>query len=258
MLVVKVNEELALSYLTNPLKLKEIHLELPSSIEYKHSHTGRGVFSKRNFAKYEIIYQAVSVVIPNQHETITLRLTRKLSTEIEEELLLDTFTHAVELTDGTRELFPYDSFMNHSCQANSMMLYSEVESTAPDNKLEFKYYRMIALCDIATGEEITCNYNLFDYGCHGHSIPVCQCGAIDCCGRVGFSFLPQKEQLSLLPFTTKVIQLRFYNDNPTLMDSPKSLNNGEEEKGEHQLKTTSSFFMRLIQQENDDESQYIE
>eukprot|EP01040_Poterioochromonas_malhamensis_P003403 gene3403-3627_t len=255
MLVVKPNEELTLNYLTNPLKLKEIHLELPSSIEYKQSHTGRGVFSTRNFAKYEIIYQALSVVIPNQHETITLHLNRKESPEIEEELLLDTFTHAVELNDSTRELFPYDSFMNHSCKANSMMLYSEFESTAQDNRLEFKHYRMIALCDIATGQEITCNYNLFDYRCHGHSIPLCQCGAVDCCGRVGFSFLPQKDQLSLLPLATKAIKLRFYNDYPTLTSSPKLL---EEEKGEYHLKTPSSFFKHLIQQEDDEESQYIE
>jgi hypothetical protein len=48
-------------------------------------------------------------------------------------------------------------------------------------------YQAIALRDIDVGDEVTCDYTLFDYYCDGHKIEVCACGSTKCRGKmVGF------------------------------------------------------------------------
>jgi hypothetical protein len=52
-------------------------------------------------------------------------------------------------------------------------------------------YQAIALRDIAAGEEVTCDYALFDYQCNGHQIEVCACGSQKCRGQMlGFQGTP--------------------------------------------------------------------
>jgi SET domain-containing protein len=46
------------------------------------------------------------------------------------------------------------------------------------------YYRAIAMRDIKPGEEVTCDYALFDYHCNGHEIEVCACGSHKCRGKM--------------------------------------------------------------------------
>jgi len=38
--------------------------------------------------------------------------------------------------------------------------------------------------DINVGDEVTCDYALFDYHCNGHEIEVCACGAANCRGKM--------------------------------------------------------------------------
>lgn len=38
--------------------------------------------------------------------------------------------------------------------------------------------------DIKPGEEVTCDYALFDYHCNGHEIEVCACGSHKCRGKM--------------------------------------------------------------------------
>ena len=45
-------------------------------------------------------------------------------------------------------------------------------------------YQAIALRDIDVGDEITCDYALFDYDCSGHQIEVCACGSTKCRGKM--------------------------------------------------------------------------
>lgn len=45
-------------------------------------------------------------------------------------------------------------------------------------------YQAIALRDIDVGDEITCDYALFDYDCKGHTIEVCACGSTNCRGKM--------------------------------------------------------------------------
>ena len=45
-------------------------------------------------------------------------------------------------------------------------------------------YQAIALRDIDVGDEVTCDYALFDYYCDGHKIEACACGSTVCRGKM--------------------------------------------------------------------------
>ena len=88
--------------------------------------------------------------------------------------------HAFESKSGTtskRQVYGFDSFMNHSCQANAYFPLLYRTSTE-------MCYQAIALCDIDVGTEVTCDYALFDYSCSGHEIEVCACGSKKCRGKM--------------------------------------------------------------------------
>ncbi len=54
--------------------------------------------------------------------------------------------------------------------------------------------------DIAPGEQITCDYDLFELDSRDKGIERCECGADTCRGRsIGFMYLPWTAQLDMLP-----------------------------------------------------------
>ena len=58
----------------------------------------------------------------------------------------------------------------------------------------------MAVRDIAPGEQITCDYDLFELDSRDKGIERCQCGTDNCRGRsVGFMHLPWSVQLNMLP-----------------------------------------------------------
>jgi SET domain-containing protein len=88
--------------------------------------------------------------------------------------------HAIESKSGAtskRQVYGFDSFMNHSCQANA---YFPLLYRTPNEMC----YQALALCDIDAGMEVTCDYALFDYSCSGHEIVVCACGSKMCRGNM--------------------------------------------------------------------------
>jgi len=88
--------------------------------------------------------------------------------------------YAIESKSGVtskRQVYGFDSFMNHSCQANAYFPLLYRTSTE-------MCYQAIALCDIDAGMEVTCDYALFDYSCSGHEIEVCACGSKKCRGKM--------------------------------------------------------------------------
>jgi hypothetical protein len=88
--------------------------------------------------------------------------------------------HAVGSKSGIaskRQVYGWDSFMNHSCDPNAYFpLLHRTESEL--------CYQAIALRDIDVGMEVTCDYALFDYHCSGHEISVCACGSKKCRGKM--------------------------------------------------------------------------
>lgn len=84
--------------------------------------------------------------------------------------------------------------MNHSCDPNTTSSIARV--TSESHKFEFD---QIAFKDINIGDEITCNYLLFDYTCDGHSFE-CKCGSENCYRNInGFKNCTLDQQLELFP-----------------------------------------------------------
>ena len=82
--------------------------------------------------------------------------------------------------------------MNHSCCPNT---YAPPTGRT-SNTIE---YETITTRPIAKGEELTCDYNVFDYECDGHAIDPCGCNAKECRGAVkGFKTLDLRSQIALL------------------------------------------------------------
>jgi hypothetical protein len=193
--------------------IEKIELDLPESVEYRPSNKGGiGLFTTRPFKRGETIYEALGITIPNKVFEIQLLIHNRKENA---NLIINTSTHAVKLNEIERELYPYDSFMNHSCDPTTE---SVVGGPPPGREWP---YKTVALRDMDAGEEITCDYTYFDYECNGHSIPKCLCGSTRCIGRVGFKYLPRELQLERLPFVPPNVVELFLADNPDF--DPQSL-----------------------------------
>ena len=77
--------------------------------------------------------------------------------------------------DTTKHFFGFDSFQNHSCEPNTVSVFYN-----PDDKTE---YRLVALTDIAPGDELTCDYETLGDYCETRVIP-CRCGTPSCRGTI--------------------------------------------------------------------------
>lgn len=155
---------------------------IPPQIELRPTKNGYiGIFARYDFKKGTDIYSHTFRAVPEDAEII---LVTPLG-----EVPIDIKVHTVRRADGMRDYFGFDSFMNHSCDANTIsMMY-------PGDAEKMRYYTHAAK-DIAAGDEITCNYLLFDWDCDGHSFD-CLCGASGCFGHIGgFTDLSFQRQLA--------------------------------------------------------------
>lgn len=161
------------------LEVTEIHQTIPNGLEVKDARYGYGVFATRFFPKGSIVYTGRQIVIPNKFAEFKLVINGT-----NQVFFLNTETHSVEFNDSHRWLYLFDSFMNHSCEPTTRS--RQTESQREDNE-----YDTVALVDIHPGDQITCDYNLFEYDCHGKEIEQCLCGSENCIGRIaGFKYLP--------------------------------------------------------------------
>lgn len=96
--------------------------------------------------------------------------------------------------DGTPES---NAWLNHSC--------------APNAYVDWKGVFLRALRDIATGEELTCNYLTTDWELHATFL--CTCGAPNCYGEVkGFKYLSPEQQRVLEPLVPEFMRRRMRRD----------------------------------------------
>lgn len=160
------------------------HQSIPEGLKLKKVPYGYGLFATKYFSKGSTVYTGKQYVIPNKFAEFKLIIDNFDGAEY----LLDTETHSVEVSESKRWLYLFDSFMNHSCDP------STISRSHPDT-LTSGEYDTVALRDIHPEDEITCDYNLFEYDCHGKVIERCLCGARNCIGRVaGFKFLSTADQ----------------------------------------------------------------
>ena len=134
---------------------------------------GLGVFAKRQFRPGERIRE--------------LNVVREITREHPLREDLGERADHCDYPDGKVVLLGYpDRHINHSCDPNAYVLYEQDGSF------------LVARHEIASGEEITCDYNMNITG--GSSWP-CRCGAARCRGTTGgdFFLLPAEIQREYRP-----------------------------------------------------------
>ncbi len=109
--------------------------------------------------------------------------------------------------------FSYNCLMNHSCDPSTMAICTM--SPDKDAQLPFRYlYDQIALRDMVAGDEITCNYLLYNETVNDFNGFACSCGSKNCFGYIGgFDNLPPEKQKELAPERDKFrhIWQHFFN-----------------------------------------------
>jgi hypothetical protein len=157
-----------------------IEERMPECFVVGPSKYGVGIFSTRQFKAGDYIRTASSIRIPDEPGKIVLiSIDDNRNTVFE----LDVTIHTVRLTNPDseshiRELYGIESMVNHSCNPNTYSINEE----QIDSKLS--RYSTYALRDINVGDEITCDYNTFEWDCKDKNINVCMCGASWCNGRI--------------------------------------------------------------------------
>lgn len=174
---------------------------VPSGIVLQDCGYGLGLFASKPFKVGDIIYKQSYTLIDDEEREFLLRTDQG-------DFTLTTTTHSVIMGNGRRALYFFDAHINHSCDPNSLSV------TTPEMSQACEYYQ-VATKDIQVGEQITCDYNLFDYDCRNKNITECHCGSSLCRNQIfGFKYLPLDEQIRLLPFIDKSIVQQFAADHP--------------------------------------------
>ena len=135
----------------------------------------------------DVIYQAHEITIPDDGRSY---LAHVLVGDDVEDIVI-TSTHTVRY-NGFRTFDIPGCLMNHSCDPSSVS--RDVVDSSTNTVIA---YEQIATRDLHPGDEITCDYTLFDWDCDGHQFE-CTCGSHNCYGFVGgFSSLPAATQAEL-------------------------------------------------------------
>lgn len=157
---------------------------LPEGVDIRPTSYGQGLFVTGPHKAGDIIYTGKGLLIPD------IRATYELALDNGRVYQLDSDTHSVKYSESERLLYLFDSFMNHSCNPST-------KSVPVDG--EMFGFHTVATRDMAAGDEITCDYNLFEYDCKGKEIEQCQCGAPGCIGVIrGFKFLSVEDKKARL------------------------------------------------------------
>lgn len=234
----------------NGMGVVEIHSTLPDGVAIVMGKFGRGLVATKSFAKGSIVYRGYTALIvtppapPSGVGTTDaaddLTETSQSSgssdstttghgadgnrshTKTTDFILhvydaqgglvgtypLDDTNSVLDVADRERrQVYGFDGFMNHSCDAN---VYCPQVSRTED----LMSYDAIAMKDIHPGDDITCDYALFDYECDGHEILQCACQAPNCRGQMrGFVGVPLPEQIRILPMVDEDVRQRFFREN---------------------------------------------
>lgn len=186
------------------LEVKSISCQVPQGLQIRKCSHGYGLFATKSFKAGEKLYKGSYEIVEDTEEEYLLETDQG-------EFTLSAKTHAVWIGQGARALYAFDSFMNHSCDSNSC-------SKRSGFFLEEKEYWQIATKDIFPGDEVTCDYALFDYECDGHPISQCQCGSEKCRGLIlGFKHLPLDEQIKWLGHEDNRLLQPFLEDHPEIV-----------------------------------------
>jgi hypothetical protein len=204
----QISENNLLKYFNNTI------FQVPLSITIKKNSYGYGLFSNTIIKKDDIIYSGVCFDCPN--DDTMYNLTIQQGTDILKFNEINK-THSVKITDTERQLYTFDGFINHCCEPNTISTETLKCNNNNTNGIDSFEYNMIATKNINIGEELTCNYLLFDYECDGHSFDCC-CEKDSCFKFInGFKNCTFTQQLNLLPNLDRDVLNLYKNDNSNMI-----------------------------------------
>ena len=181
---------------------------LPLGVKPGPNKYGMGVFATRSFAKGEVLYTGTYAVIADDGlASRTIRLETNEGT-----YPMVQSVHSVGVGNNERHLFTFDGFMNHSCEPNT---YSADMNDSPGLGGS---YKTVALREITSGDEVTCDYDTFELDAADKGIDKCECGASVCRGSArGFKFVPEDKTLAMLPKVYDEVINEWLKINPRIM-----------------------------------------
>ena len=177
---------------TAPTNTKErfvytLACSLPWGLTIGKSIHGLGLFATAKFAKGQVLYTGSHIVIQDFGGGKVL-----LKTNIGS-FVLETKKHGSLQPDGICHIYTFDAFTNHCCSPNTYSADERCDEAGGT-------YKTVALRDISPGEEITCDYDLYEYDAKQMAIAECRCGSACCRGRaLGFMHWPEELQIPMLP-----------------------------------------------------------
>lgn len=233
-----------------------VHSYIPKGITIETGPLGKKVVAKEHFSSGDFIYRGFAALLDlslyNHKYTVRLYdhegifLTEYCNDSVHS--VVDYDAHVQEMKDDVsqdsmetpkiRQVYGFDAYMNHSCDANA---YFPLVTRNPG----LMSYDAIAVHDIFPGDEITCDYATFDYECNGHEIEVCYCGASNCRGKMmGFRTLNLEDQVSIMHLCEPEILETFFSERSDVYlicsDTPQGLE-AILQKGDNHLVATRKF-----------------
>ena len=164
---------------------------MPDGVKIDKVHFGYGLFATKFFAKECKVYISSRHVIPDEYADYELTMTHT-----GEKFPINTTTHTVKVSENKRHLYLFDSFLNHSCDPNTVDIQDR------DNT---ECFTTIALRDIYPGDQLTCDYSILDYD--GSNDPFVCTGS-----NVGFKSLTLDEKKKRLNYIDLEVLLELITD----------------------------------------------
>lgn len=144
-------------------------LKIPSSVSIENV---GGQFSEPEFRiKSEKKFEAGDIIFYRESEFVTPE--ELIIMKIQNYRLWFGPRHLVQRSDNCWEFFGFDSFQNHSCDPNTIMVYNS----------DKKSYSLRCKKSIKVGDELTSDYETFDENLDGVSFQCC-CGSSNCRGTI--------------------------------------------------------------------------
>lgn len=187
--------------------LMTLECEIPSCLEIRQTPYGLGVFATTHIPAGTEICCSKFHWIPDQEGEVLLRTQHG-------EHILEVHHHFPLLCTNLREVNYFDSFTNHSCDPNifyDAIRHFEADPTSGD-------YKTFALKDISAGEQLTCDYDLFDWDSRDKAIVKCQCGAPCCRGSIlGLQFRRPEDAVLHLAELEPITRQNFLQEHPEMV-----------------------------------------
>lgn len=179
-------------------KVKKLGKILYDEYEIRKNSFGYGIYSKRNYKIGDLCYIGTFEILEDNGFHYIYETDNQLI--VEEDPLINYV-----LLNGKRYRYS-DCFINHSCDPN---IYCGIQ-TKNNDELNKGEYNMIVRKEIKIGDELTCDYEMFDWDCNGHSFK-CNCGSDNCRGYIkGFKYLNKELQEKYLQYADISIKELFY------------------------------------------------